>query len=273
MVARMNGEIVNQIIGLIRFSYPAKSGWQKTAGRPKDARAALYDRERLERRFHLFENLTLPSLCGQEDQDFSTGVLIGEDAPEWMVSRLLALIDQVPNVAVISLPVLKHYPATQKAFDRLKRPEASHVTTFRLDDDDAVDLRYIKRLRRISGAMIRVTPKAETAVAFNRGFFFIHNPGRSEVFDVIERYPVGIGLALVTPAESDANIFQRNHRRLTQFYTCYSDARVPTFIRTVHQDNDADPHMSGQRGLYDEDRIRMVLKNNFAVTYDRLMQL
>ena len=44
---------------------------------PALAAAALYDRARLERRFQLFEGLTLPSLRAQTDAGFQTAVLTG----------------------------------------------------------------------------------------------------------------------------------------------------------------------------------------------------
>ena len=62
---------------------------------------------------------------------------------------------------VVALPPMEHYPATQAAFGMLPADDCTHLTSFRLDDDDAMDVGHIARLRRMAREMtgVGVTPQ------------------------------------------------------------------------------------------------------------------
>ena len=58
------------IKGLVRFSYPSESGFNLSKSGAEHVHNVLYDPERLERRFALFEMLCLRSLAMQRDTGF-----------------------------------------------------------------------------------------------------------------------------------------------------------------------------------------------------------
>lgn len=243
----MTTKFQNQIIGLMRFSYPSKGGFVKSDDDPEVLETRLYDPARLERRFQLFERLTMPSLLAQSDTDFAMIFLIGRSLPDVWRDRLHDAIAPLAGARVVALTSLPHYLAVRRAFAMAEQDSATHVTGFRLDDDDALDRDHIARMRRTVAALLPVAGMdAPLVTGSNRGYFLERKPGGNTIFEVVEKTPIGIGLAMTTPKGVQENIFRRNHRFCGQYYNTYTDANVPAFIRTVHSDNDSDPHASGK---------------------------
>jgi len=257
----------NQIVGLVRFSYPAQGGFAKRPAASVSVEAQLYDPARLERRFHLFEHLTLPSLLAQSDADFQTILLIGDSFPAAARARLEAAIAPLRGAVIVALPPLHHYPATQQAFALHRDAMASHLTGFRLDDDDALDRGFVARLRASVAALVPVSPPERPLVAgVHRGFFVEQLPGGNAVFDVHEKSPPSVGLAMTVPAGNVENIFRRNHRLVPQYYTTFTDADTPAFIRSVHRDNDSQPTTSGISHQMTEAEIKTAIETHFPFT-------
>jgi hypothetical protein len=270
-----HGTIVNRIAGVVRFSYPAHNGFSRASGGLAKRRAMLYDEARLVRRFRLFEALTLPSLIAQRDAGFDTVVLTGTDLPVWARERLDAGIARLPGGRVLALPPMSHYPAIRAAFAAVVAPGDTHLTSFRLDDDDAIDRDLVARLRRLSADLLGICgPDRPFVMGFNRGFFVDIGQARNILRDVVERLPLGIGLAMTAPVASGENIFRRNHRLLPQFYPTFTEADTPAFVRSVHGDNDSSALSSGvaSGGMTDAE-IAAAMERHFPFTVDDLLTL
>lgn len=236
---------LNRFVGLVRFSYPALSGFTRQAD-PHEGDGGLYERARLERRFRLFEGLALPSLIAQSDRDFETIILVGDSLPAWARDRLQAGVAALPGAQVVALPAMHHYTAIQRAYAQLPPRGESHLTSFRLDDDDAMDMGHIERLRRISNGILQFSnPARAFAMGHNRGLFLDLTGAKPKFTEVAEKMPLGIGLALTAPAAMGETIFRRNHRLLPQFFSTYTDVEEIAFIRTVHDGNDSNAHNTG----------------------------
>lgn len=261
-----------QICLMIRFSYPALSGFSRTGEDAAANARLLYDRDRLAYRFHLFEALTVPSLCAQTDPDYVVGVLIGDDLPNWAFKRLRAALAPLPQARIIVRPAGPHYGTIQTAFSELRDRDASHIVTVRLDDDDALCRSYIERLRPLAAMMAAQKGWLPKVIAFNRGFY-LDLGDRPDLYDVCERMPLGIGAAMVTPIGQREMIFRRDHRALTQFYTSFLDAELPAFIRTVHQHNDSHPHRTGHHHQLTASQIDTELSANFPFDRAQLLAL
>ena len=262
------------IKGVIRFSYPSEGGFAKDFADADAHEAFLFDRARLERRFHLFENLTLPSLRGQSDGDFHLAVLTGEGLPAWAFERLQTGLVNVPQAQIIQLPRMNHYPATREALEQMPDDGATHVAGFRLDDDDAMHFSTVRRIREIANGMAGITDTTKPfAIGFNRGFFLDRSAETNTITEVRERSPIGIGLTLVVPIEQRSNIFRRNHRFLHQFYDCYTDVQEPMFIRTVHEDNDSGAVSTGAGKGMTRAEIDTTLQSGFGTDLAALKAL
>lgn len=266
----------NEIVGLMRFSYPSKGGFVKGGeDEAEEAQLArLYDPARLERRFTLFERLTLPSLLAQSDPEFRMVFLIGRSLPDLWRDRLAAAIAPLEGARLVALPTLPHYMAIKRAYAMATPETASHVTGFRLDDDDAIDRDHIARMRATVAALLPVAGlEAPLVTGSNRGFFLERKPEGNALFEVVEKTPIGLGLAMTTRVGVSENIFRRNHRFCGQYYNTYTDANTPAFIRTVHADNDSDPHASGKIERADWDSAAPLIAQHFPFDAAMLQRL
>lgn len=264
----MSGPIRNRIAGLVRFSYPSIGGF---AHQSPDPRSFLYDEQRLDRRFRLFEALCLPSLLAQDDRDFETIFVIGEDFPHHARSRLAETITTLPGSRILALPPVQHYLAMRQAFGTLTDGDATHLTTFRLDDDDALARCYIGNLRVLCDGLIGLRPgTGPISVSFNRGLLLTPD---GEVAEVVEKLPPASGSALIATVGQPDNIYRRNHRLLPQFFTHFSEAETLTFLRSVHQDNDSNPHSSGLSTPLSRPEAETSLRASFPFTLDSLRSL
>lgn len=264
----------NQIVGLMRFSYPSKGGFVGARHDPENRAVQLYDPDRLARRFDLFERLTMPSLLAQTDQDFSMVFLIGRDLPDRWRDRLNDAIAPLSGARVVAMASLPHYLAVRRAYAMAERHGTTHVTGFRLDDDDAIDSGYIARMRTTVEALLPVAGvDLPLVTGTNRGFFLERKLEGNLLYEVFEKAPIGLGLAMTTPKGVSENIFRRNHRFCAQFYNIYTDANHPAFIRTIHSDNDSDPHASGRIEKLDWAAAAPLIETHFPFSAEELKRL
>jgi len=136
-----------QIGGLIRFSLPTISGFQKNPVDREEKLARLFAPARMEQRFRYFETFCLPSLKNQTDPDFTVGVLVGADMPATYRERLETLLADVPQARLIEKPLMLHKKAIAEGFDEVFDRNTPIRFSFRFDDDDALAIDYIERVR------------------------------------------------------------------------------------------------------------------------------
>lgn len=257
-------EFRNRIVGLVRFSYPSLTGFVRQDEDSARNIALLYDRPRLEARFQLFERYALPSLKAQTDSGFETVVLVGERFPDWAHRRLVADLADLPGAQIVALPPMQHYPATQAAFGMVPDDDCTHLTSFRLDDDDAIDIHHVARLRRMADGMLRVLdPGKPFCIGHNRGLFLNLSGPTSTWTEVHEKLPLGVGLAMCAPVARRENIFRRNHRLLSMFYTTLTDSNAVAYIRTIHSGNDSEAKPSGSSKEIAPAALAKVLHTSF----------
>ena len=270
----MAAKFRNQIVALIRFSYPAENGFAASSGSITETEARLYDPARLEARFRLFEGLTLPSLKAQTDRDFTTILLVGKTLPKTARDRLLDVLEPLPGARVIALPSLPHYTATRRAMNMAELPGHTHLTGFRLDDDDALDIRHVARMReRVATLLPLLGLDRPLVTGCNAGWFLKLDPAGNRLTRVVESWPIGIGLALTTPFGHGETIFRRNHRIATQHYNCFTDAETPAFIRTIHHGNDSDAYATGLSEEVGWDEAAPLIAADFPFTAEGLQRL
>ena len=260
-----------QIKGLIRFSYLSENGFAKSKQGVDKMREMLYDPARLERRFAWFEKLAFHTLSLQDNTDFSAAILIGDSFPDAYRTRLEKLVDGFAPVKIVSLPPMTHVQAVKQAYFALPDdPEATHIATFRQDDDDGMHRATTARIRKVSRALLAARPvDAPFVIGFNRGFY-LNTSADPMLTERFERTPLGIGLTLVARKGDHATVFRRNHRQFTQYYDCYTEVAEPMFIRSVHQDNDSGAEPSGREGSLRPRGILRVLRKGFGLTPEML---
>lgn len=264
----------NQIVVLIRLSHPAVGGYQKTPRSGPEAEAFVYETERLTRRFQLFETICLPCLRNQSDQDFELVIVTGDKMPEPFNTRLMDLMAPMANARIVPLWPGHSYWAIRKGFSKVPTEGFSHRTTVRLDDDDGIDREFIARVRRMAERLHDpATPDADFAIAHNRGLYLDLAAEPPAIFDVGERLPLSIGLALTAPVSWRDNVYHVNHRAIATAHDLYVDQHTTAFLRAIHRDNDSSLNVNGVRDRMSQDQIRTVLAESFALDLDTLLSI
>lgn len=261
-------------IGLLRFSVLTPTYYAERFKTLEETAAHLFSPERMELRFRLFETLCLPSLARQTDPDFTALVLTAESLPAHLLERLAALIEPHRNIHLVPVGTGNHYPLLRDAYTSVDIGTATHRIMFRLDDDDAVDLDFVRRTKRLAEGLVALRgPKAPVVIAYNRGFYVDTSGGDNEVFDACERAPLSTGTTLVAPESYKNNPYRYVHRKLAQHYDCYSDISVPAFIRSIHGDNKSNPTQMGPTRKMKPAAIAEALEAHFHLTLEDLKAL
>ncbi|WGH79171.1 glycosyltransferase [Jannaschia ovalis] len=231
----------NQIIGVLRFSYPAKEGFAVSGLDEAALERHLYDPARLETRFRYLETITLPSLAAQTDPDFRCVILAGTTLPFRYRKRLRSLEESHPFLQCVFLERMGALAAGKRAFRRASAAETTHITGFRIDDDDAVATDYIARTRDLADRLIGAgLADAPTTLSFMRGIYWNLFDPDAPFHEFREPQPLGLASAMITTADLPTCIFRYNHRRLPCHVPGYTlPGEAPMFLRTLHAHNDS----------------------------------
>lgn len=263
----------NQIVGVCRFSYPATGGFNLSDLGAADQIDALYQPERMRRRFAYFEGICLPSFAAQTDPDFRLVVLVGDAMPLRWRRRLRGLRARFPFLEICALEPLGPLQATRRAFRVGASEDLPFVTGFRIDDDDAVATDYVARLRAASDRVLSmglVSPEAPVAIGFQSGFYWaLHEPGLP-LFRCRESRPLGQASAMITTYDAKPNIFRWNHTHLLAHVRCWTDPRPPMFLRTIHGGNDSDRSVPQRAERLSRAEGTSVLTERFGLAPRRL---
>lgn len=267
--------VKSKCVGVMRFSVLTPTYYSEKFDGLDAIAAHIFAPDRMALRFHIFERLVLPSLLKQSDAGFDLVILTAERMPDEYKDRMLELLREAPHIHLHPVGTDKHYQLLKGAFNLIDPGDATHRILFRLDDDDAMDINYIRRLKWICRNLHKIHPKEATyAVAFNRGFY-VRTDDRfdNEVFDAVERAPLSTGTALLAPVGYHRNPYRFNHRALAQHYNTYTDISVPAFIRTIHGDNKSTPTQMGLTHKLKPKMIDKQLRQHFGVTLEDMKAL
>ncbi|APX15966.1 hypothetical protein BWR17_09025 [Phaeobacter inhibens] len=268
-------DIKLSVVGLARFSVLTPTYYSERFATLADTAAHLFAPERMELRFRVFERLCLRSLLRQSDQGFHLILLTAEDMPEAYLERLARLLEPATNITLMPVGPGAHYRMLKQGYNAVPLDGATHRLMFRLDDDDAVDLDYVARNRRLAMGLIPLqSGNTPFILANNRGLYLRRTQGpdgpTDEIFDACEKAPLSVGAALVAPVEYRDNPYRYNHRRYAQHWNTYSDISTPGFLRTIHGDNKSRPAQMGITHKMSDTEIATALDRHFAMTPDQL---
>lgn len=159
-----------QVIGLCRFSYPALGGFQIEHDSVRDRAAFLYDPVRMDERFATFTALTLPPLRAQTDPDFTLAIVVGDEMPDPLLARLLDLVEDIPQAVIIPRAPGRHRQVMCEVINQVRDDRPLPSLQFRMDDDDAVSVSFVQRLREAAGDLAPMLRKHRyVGIDFNQG--------------------------------------------------------------------------------------------------------
>lgn len=165
-----------QVIGLCRFSYPAIGGFQVEHGSIEERMAYLYAPERMEERFRTFETMTLPSMRAQTDPDFIFLIVTGDSLPLPYLERLANLVEDMPQAVIQQYGPGRHRQIMQKAINSVRAFDGRPCLQFRMDDDDAVAVSFVARLREVARE-VQLFSRHHRHVAIDFSTGFVARPG------------------------------------------------------------------------------------------------
>ena len=238
-----------QVIGICRFSYPAKGGFQVAFPTIAEQIAYLYAPERMEERFRQFETLTLPSLKGQTDPDFQLAVVIGESLPQPHRDRLMALLADLPQVALIERPPGLHRTVMQDAINSLRVNDGAPSIQFRLDDDDGVARTFVARLREAAQDARAVMRKYRSvAIDFNRGYLVRPTAEGILAKPTVTPYQAA-GLGIVFRPRAKLTVMNFAHAKLAQKMPTltFTDSDMLLRGHSAHNDSRQKPSVKPEK--------------------------
>lgn len=263
-----------QVIGLCRFSYPAVGGFQVMHDTIEDRRRFLYDPVRLEQRFHLFETLTLPCLRHQTDERFQFLIVVGECLPEPALHRLRDITRDLPQVQIIPKPPKRHRKVMQDVLNAARKDPDQPCLQFRHDDDDAIAIDFVQRLR-VAAQDCGGTLKLHDTVGIDFNSGYLLHSGDAGVFTAqIHRPLVTAGLGMYVAAGNPKSIMNFTHNKISRVMPVVTLPDSPMWVRALHAHNDSP---QARKNLNDLTPVRpadeQILHQRFAIDPDALRQV
>jgi hypothetical protein len=190
----------------MRFSYAGQSDARASrSGQPVEEIARiLYEPRRMERRFFLFENLCLPSIAWQKNQDFRLVILASKIMPDVYKERLAELTAPIPQIEILY-------------------GDGQHVT---------ISQNMTARLQAATALapLVRI-------VTYPSGLYLSHQQGESHLLR--EYFPnIGIGMAFLNMPGQIQNPYQCQHVAVSRSTPTFSDPVPLAYIHTAHASSD-----------------------------------
>lgn len=259
---------MTSIVGIIRFSV-LSDGVNHFAKRrdisfEQYAQATL-SQKRLSERFYLFEAVTLPSLAAQHDSDFLIYVVAAERLQTPWRERLAGLALQYPFLRLVFAPE-KDFTMKTVSGQILSEVDMSQpFVTFRLDDDDAVSMDFIQRLRRYNKARF-----AKMAVSLANGFILDFRGNDRFGLAPYLHSNCSAGIGVVGGPSFPKTIFDvtEKHFRMHKRLPTITDGREPAFVQTVHGSNDTGENrkLKGSADLSKREVEQQLLAHGFKIS-------
>ncbi|MEM9969286.1 MAG: putative rhamnosyl transferase [Pseudomonadota bacterium] len=228
-----------EIIGLCRFSYPALGGFQVEHDSIEERIAYLYSQERLEERFKLFEAVALPCLNAQTDTDFTLIVVVGDQLPQAYRSRLAALVSNTPQITLHAEPPRRQREVMKETLNDARSVPAQPCLQFRFDDDDAVSIDFVAKLRRAAADCHTLT-RQHRCVAFDWNQGFVAEFSQQGISAVEMHRPFYVAsLGMHIQANCALTIMNFAHEKIPRFMPTVSFADPEMWVRSHNEYNDS----------------------------------
>lgn len=256
---------------MCRFSLLVTNGFQKPSHDFDERRRELYDPLRLTVRMAWFEHVFMPSIRAQSDTDFLLVIATGEDYPQPWRGQLERLVADVPQIELLFLPPGRLRVVSREVMQARVDQSADVVAQFRLDDDDAVAVDYIHRIRSDFDAFVSPAYAFRPLAALDhcRGLALSGTGGGISVHKVVAPYWTP-ALTVYLPPDSETCVFDYPHHLLYRHMTTVSLQDRPMFVRGVHGLNDSDVATRRLSEPLESEPARYALRRRFNINPDEL---
>ncbi len=223
-----------RVFGYIRFSFFGRNDTKigRTMTDELERFNTLYDPIRMKERFYFFENITIPSLKTQTDQDFKIIVVSSHVMPDEHKTRLEDICAEVPQIEVMYSDAEHITYALNPKIEELTADIKEKTLHFRLDDDDAICTQMIAMLKKAGQRC-----KPNDLITFPRGFYLASDEEKSYVLRKFEPY-IAIAWALVNGPGQIRNPYQGKHGSHYSSTPSYMDPTPYAYIHVAHDSSD-----------------------------------
>lgn len=262
-----------QILGLTRFSLLSTGGFRSGPQDLAERRAWLYAPRRLDARLAWFERVTLPGLRRQSCGDFTHVLLTGADLPRPWADDLAGLAAEVPQIVLVRSAPGPHRELCSAALRAQVRPGAAVLAQFRLDDDDAVAVSFVERLRTDLPPLLGLLElRRQFALDYGKGLRLTWDGAQLLVQGAFARQWTP-GLVHVSRPALGRFILEMDHSRMWHFMPVISWTDEYLFLRGVHGDNDSSaPVPARDRVALSPQRAERLLVRRFGIDRATLAQ-
>ncbi len=242
-----------------------------------ESRKLLYDPARLKHRLFLLEHVVLPSLRHQSDQDFTLVLVMGDNLPKATRKKVLQLIGDIPQIH----PVFVEEGGQSKtvfrdAINALKDADAVATAQFRLDDDDAVGVDFVKLTREIFEMTRPMFEKSGIfGLDYSRGFVMKTMDAGCEFIPISIRLWAP-GMVVFSSSKRKKCVLDYHHLRLWHYMPTLMWNDRPMFIRGAHHSNDSDIKNLGRRSRafkFQMSNLKKYMRENFAIDVETIERI
>lgn len=236
-------------VGICRFSYAGEGGFKVGHDSFDALERFLYAPARMEERFRLFETITLPSVRGQTDPDFTFLIITGAGFPAPYLDRLRALVRDIPQCVIRQYPPRPHRRVMKRAINDWRGPPTEPCLQFRLDDDDAMALSFVARFRQAADDLTAITARhPAVAVDFNQGYVYTAGPEGVKLWPY--HYPYSaIALGMIVQAGHEGTIMNHGHQNLWKTMPTMTFTGEDMMMRGHNDFNDS--RLKGKKNVFD----------------------
>lgn len=220
------------IAGFCRFSYLGRSDFSALKKREmspedwQDRARLLYDPDRLAARFAAFQQVCLPSILAQDDPRFVFVIITSPELPEPWMTRLRDLCGQSLNLHLEVVADRDLGRGIAPLLQDMTAMAGRNLIQFRLDDDDALALGAVARLRRLAD---RMADLPQFGISMAHGVSVALYPDRP-VTPFLHDLPfLGAALA-VRFAKPDRTVFSIGHFAVQRVMTHILDRGPPAVL-------------------------------------------
>jgi len=262
-----------QAIGLCRFSYPAFGGFQIEHETIEERIAFLYGEARLEERFRLFEHVALPCMKAQTNEDWEMIIVIGDSLPKIHADRLHDIVSGIPQITIQVHGPRPQREVMKEIFNRARIDPSQPCLQFRYDDDDAVAIDFIARLREGVDDCILLNAK-HPVVAYDWTLGYAAQFSEQGVVAKEIQYKQYVAsLGVHVRGGSEFTIMNFAHTKLDRFMPVVSYADTPMWIESHNGFNDsrASQHNNIPFAPLSDDIVRQ-FRTRFAIDPEQIKQ-
>lgn len=262
-------------VGICRFSYAGRGGFQVAHDDATELAAYLYDPERMEERFRLFEAITLPCVAKQTDPDFSFLIITGKWFPAKYLRRLSALTADIPQCQIRQYPPRPHRMIMTRAINHWRGEPDEPCLQFRLDDDDAMALSFVEKLKQTASDLSGIRSRhGSIAIDYNQGYVFTADVEGIKLWPY--RYPYSaIALGMVVEAGNTDTVMSHGHQNLWKTMPTMTFTGEDMMMRGHNDFNDS--RLKGKKNTFDYKALSDVeathIRETFGIDNDHVKRV